>query len=387
MHGFYLTNRIEHFTCFTSIQLTHHIPTPNQKPMRMRTGYEMVIPYKTSGIFIGKAKRDGKVTSIDMSMKLVTITYKDKSIDIFEFGDMRGDAPGMTVNHKIELMPGIKVGSMVKAGTIITYHSEFFQHDPTTNQLAWCHGIPITVAIMAKDVTLEDSSMISAELAKKMEFDSIYARPITISTDMVVDSFADVGTKVSFNDTLIKLKYEDTANIIGEVDELFDDLKQVAYRSKHEGIIVGIQVYHVSESLNLSLTRFINKVTYKNRRRANAAKGTLKEEAYSNVTIVPDGTRIQGVQLGETDCLIIFSIKTKIACGIGDKIVIDSALKSVVGRIEDKPMTTEHGNTVDMVFGANSIFNRIILSPITTGVLDKVLEKAEQEVIDMYFSK
>ena len=59
-----------------------------------------------------------------------------------------------------------------------------------------------------------------------------------------------MGTKVGYNDSLIRLKYEDTLNIIGEVDELFDDLKQVEYRSKHDGTIVGIKVYYVAENLN-----------------------------------------------------------------------------------------------------------------------------------------
>ena len=353
----------------------------------MRTGFELVVPHKTTDVFAAKAKKAGKVTNIDTVLKLVTITYTDKTIDIFEYGDLNGEASGKIINHKIDIAPNLKVGSVIQVGDIITYHTEFFNYDPITRQLAWCHGIPANVAIMAKDVTLEDSSTVSLELAQKMQFESIYVRPITISTDMIIENFMDVGSKVSFNDALIRLKYEDTADIIGEVDELFDELKQIEYRSKHNGTITDIQVYHVAESLNPSLTRFVNKTSYRNRRKANAAKGTLREERMTSVTRVSEGTRIRGVQLSETDVLVIFHIKALIDYGIGDKCVFDSSLKSVNGRIEHQPMMTESGLKVDAIFSANSVFNRIINSPQITGIMNRVLEQAENEVLSMYFNE
>jgi hypothetical protein len=367
--------------------MEHHIPTPNQVPNRLSTGYEKVIPYKTSSSFVGKAKKDGRVTNIDTQMKLVTIRYSDGTIDVFEYGDRIGEIPGQAVNHKISLMPNIRVGTVVKKNTIITYHSEFFNLDPITHELAWCHGVQTTVALMPKDVTLEDSCMLSATFAEKLGFESIYARPIVISTDMIVKEFADVGSKVSFNSSLIKVQYEDVAELAQDVDELFDELKQVEYRSKYDGEVVSIQVFHVDDALNPSLTRFINKVTYKSRRKANLTKGTLKEVAMSHVTQVSEGTRIRGTQLSNTDILVIFHIKSKIACGIGDKIVFGNMLKSVIGRIDDQPIVTEHGEVVDAVFGANSVFDRIVLSPFIQGISEKVISKAEDDVVKLYFGE
>lgn len=372
---------------FTSNQMSHHIPTANLKPMRYRTGFEMVIPQKTSDFFVARAKRNGVVTNIDNNLKLITITYDDQTTDVIEYGDIHGEVSGMTINHKIAVAPNIKVGVKIKANSVITFHDEFFQLDPTSNQLSWCHGVPAKVAIMPKDVTLEDSNMITAELADKLSFDSVYTRPIQITTDMVIEAFADIGTKVSFNDPLIRLKYEDTADIIGDVDELFAELKQVEYRSKHNGEVVGIQVYHVAESLNQSLTKFVNSVTYKSRRRGNIAKGSLKEAKFTPVVIVPDGTRIKGVQLSSSDVLVVFYIKTKVACGIGDKIVFGNMLKSVVGKIEHNPITAENGDKIDAVFGANSIYDRIVCSVFINSISDTVLEKAEQDVLAMYFDE
>ena len=370
---------------FCNIQLSHHVPTPNMKPCRMRTGFEMVIPQKTSEMFVGKARFDGKISLIDPKLNIVTVSYKNKTTDVFEYGNVIGYSPSIRVNHKIDIIPGLKVGSTVKKGDAITYHSEFFQFDPIMKQLSWNHGIPANVAIMAKDITLEDSCMLSSELVNKMKFDTIEIRTIQVGIDMMVIDFADVGTKVAFNDSLIRLKYEDTVDVIGEVDELFDDLKQVEERSKHDGEVVDIKVYYVAETLNPSLTKFVNKITYSARRRANATKGTLKEDKYTPVTRVRSGARIGGVQIDDSDIVVVFSIKEKVACGIGDKVCFDSALKSVVGRVEDRPMITEEGKVVDAVFGANSVFNRIILSPMLQGTMDMVLEAAEEDVLKMWF--
>ena len=370
---------------FVNVQLTHHIPTKNQSPTRLRTGYELVVPYKTSSTFAGKARQDGKVTKVDDKLKLVTVTYQDGTADVFEYGELRADAPGMGLSHDIKAMPDIKVGKKIKAGDLITYHGDFFSLDPTNNQLSWNHGVPAKVALMAKDVTLEDSCMITKELANQLKMDSVYARPIQVTTDMVVDEFVEVGAKVKYDSPLIRLQYESTADIIGEVDELFDDLRQVEYRSKHEGEVVDIQVFHVLDELNPSLTKFINKVTYQQRRKANATKGTRKAEKYKTVNKVEAGTRIKGVQLGESDLLVVFHIKSSVSCGQGDKIIFDGSLKTVIGKVSDDPIETDEGEPVHAVFGASGAFNRIILSPFIAGISEAVMKHAEKEVVKMYF--
>lgn len=370
---------------FSNVQLTHHIPTKNQKPMRMRTGYELVVPHKTSSNFVARAKSDGTVLSIDDSTNLITVQYKDKTTEAFQYGNVRGESPGMAVNHHLAYVDHLKVGTKVKADEVITYHDEFFNRDPITQELAWCHGVPARVAIMAKDVTLEDSSVISVDFAEKLKFESVYDRAIQITTDMVVEEFVKIGDTVKFDTVLMKLQYADTANLIGEMDDIFDDLKQVEYRSKYEGVVADIRVYHVSDELSEPLTKFINSVSFQLRKKARAAKQSINGDNFQPVTQVPDGTRIKGIQLTEEDVLVVYYIRSNINCGIGDKIIIDSSLKTVVGKVETEPMMTESGEEIDVVFSASSVFNRIILSPIISGIVERIIAHAEDEVCSMYF--
>ena len=370
---------------FASIQLSHHIPTKNQKPSRFRTGFETIVPYKTSNSFIGKAKHDGKIIKIDNELELIIVEYKDKTTEAFKFGESRGESPGLSINHRLKVIPEIKVGKQVKEDEILTYHEDFFDYDLISKTVSWCHGVPAVVAISAKDTTLEDSSMISSELASKLELESIYDRPIVITSDMVISDYVKIGQVVKHNDPLLKLQYQTTADLAGEADELFEDLHTVEYRSKNNGVITDIQIFHVSEELNDSVVKFISKSTQKHRQKASLAKGSNNQQDFIVNNKVDVGTRIKGFKLGENDILIVYYIKVKVEAGVGDKVVFDSSLKSVIGRVSDHPIITEEGETIDAVFGLNSIFNRIILSPMIQGISDRVLKHVEQDLVNDYF--
>jgi len=347
-----------------------------------------VIPYKTSDSFAFKAKMDGKIISIDTALNIAKIEYTDKSIEAIRFGEISGESSGMGVNQVVELLPNLKVGSKISQGDLVTINKSFFDIDPITNTVSWCHGVPANVAILAKDVTLEDSNMLTSEFANKLNFDSIHTRSIVISADMIITNHVSVGDLVEYNTPLIELEYEGLEGIIKEdVDELFTDLKQVKFNSKEEGQIVDIEIFHSTEMLNSSIIKFINKVTLTKRKQAHLTKDTSNNHEFIPVTHVEPGTRIKGTVVDESDILILYYIKSNIACGIGDKIVIDSSLKSIVGKIEPNEIISEHNEKVDVVFSANSVFNRIILSPIISGIYDKILKHAEHDVINMYFGE
>jgi hypothetical protein len=71
---------------------------------------------------------------------------------------------------------------------------------------------------------------------------------------------------------------------------------------------------------------------------------------------------------------------------VGDKIVFDSSLKSVTGKIHED-INTESDLKIDAVFSGSSISNRIVNSPIIMGMAERILETLEQQAIDIYFDK
>ena len=65
---------------FVGIQLSHYMPCDNGEVGFMRTGYELVIPHRTSDTFASTALQEGKVESIDEKSKVMIVHYKDEEI-------------------------------------------------------------------------------------------------------------------------------------------------------------------------------------------------------------------------------------------------------------------------------------------------------------------
>jgi len=370
--------------------MTHHVPADHSAPSRVRTGYEMIVPLKASSMFIIKARMKGEIIEIHEKESILKVKYADGKISTYQYGKIRGEVSGSYLEHELILSEFVKVGFKVEKGNILAYHKGFFSYDKYHDTVSWNHGTNAKVALMEKDVTLEDSCLISNEFSKKLDFKSIYPRTVRISSDMIIKEYAKIGQEVDYDTVLCKFEFEDTASVFVEdssVDELIDELKYAEYKSKNKGVVSDIQVFYTSDELTESVKKFIAEVTRTTKRRAVIAKNSSNEDKFNSINKIPPETRIRGMVLGEMDILIIFYITTTVDCGVGDKIVFDSSLKSVVGDVESGDILTENGSKVDAIFGAKSIFNRIILSPLITGILSLVLEKGEKNAVDMYFKE
>ena len=369
---------------FAYIQLGHHVPSNHSEPARFVTGQENVIAHKTSDTFAHKAKDNGKVISIDKDLGMVKIKYKDKTTEVINIGEQCGDLPGAFLSHDIVLLDSIKVGKTVKKGELLAYHKGFFKHDNTTDEVSWCHGVSANVAFTNNEVTLLDSSFISNDLADKLQFDSIYLRTVIVTGDMLIENHVNIGDTVGYDDTLLRLTYDSILGIDTDVDELFEDISTVEYRAKNSGTIFDIKVFYSGE-INSNLKKFVSKMTKGDRKRAKLAKDT-DDPMHKYITEVPPGTKLKGREINEDELMICFYIKKAIKAGVGDKILVSSSLKTVIGSVSNDEIVTEHGEVVDVIFGALSVMDRIILSPIISGILDKVIVSAEKDILDIWHS-
>jgi hypothetical protein len=50
-----------------------------------------------------------------------------------------------------------------------------------------------------------------------------------------------------------------------------------------------------------------------------------------------------------------------------------------------KPIISDNGIEIDALFGSMSISNRIVLSPLRQGLIERIFEKVETDIVDMYF--
>lgn len=111
----------------------------------------------------------------------------------------------------------------------------------------------------------------------------------------------------------------------------------------------------------------------------------MKDGLYKNTTKVNPGLKYHGVEFDATTVVIEFTINETIGCSAGDKLVVANANKTVISGVMEKQFYTESKLPVDMVFSATSLYNRIVMSPFIWGILTRISEKMENDILDMYF--
>lgn len=372
---------------FCSIFLSHHVPTFEGDVCRVRTGYERVLPHRSSDIFAAAAKEDGIVTHVDNKLKMIKVKYVNGDIDVFSYADKYTGSSGLIIEQQIVLR--VKQGQEFKKGDILLYNKYFFKQDMYSTQVDWKHGINANVVLAERNDTLQDASGISRRLGDKFKIAPIEVVNVVIDNDTVVHDILNIGTYVEKNDVLITYEAGDAGEISFNTKDsdtlaLIQNMNKLKSRAPVSGTIVKIDAYYggpIAE-MHPTLASIVKSISnYKNARN-KFSKNTDAE--YDNPASVPlpKGEKYKLVDFTTSTVLLQFYIRHEVNAGVGDKLVYDSSLKSVVSEVFENPLKTESGVEIDAVFGANGINRRTITSPLIVGTLQRVLEKLEKDVID-----
>ena len=172
------------------------------------------------------------------------------------------------------------------------------------------------------------------------------------------------------------------------VTDYLSKLNRKTPKAKFAGTIVNIEVYlgFDYQELNESFVPLYKEAQRLKRARHNFVKGSDQEMYYPVSKPIAKGTRYKGVNFDENTVVVIYSIKENLIASVGDKIVVDSSLKSVISDVTPEPITTESGIPIDILFSVSSVYNRIVNSPLIVGVGERVLEALENKCIDIYNS-
>lgn len=372
------------------------MPTKKCETSRIRTGFEEIIAHRTNPPFAYSAEADGVVEKIDEKASIAMIFYEklNKRVAV-KFGEeyTNNGGGGFYCTQNITLN-GYKEGDAVKRGDIIVYNNRFFSPDVYSKQVAWNIGVLTNTVLIDSNSTLDDSSIISTKLAEDLEINPVFVKDIILKKNITVHKFADVGSEVTSVDPLLVFDQSEMADdMFGKLDDetirLLEKLNKKSARSGHNGVVVKIDIFYkntiedVSPSIQ-SLIKLINKRKLNIRK---AASGAANEDDYPGETDIKYTDRIGGVDLDNETVIIRFYIKDSAIMAGGDKIEFDSSLKSVCTAVVE-PWEVEDGSvTCNAWFSAIGINNRIILSPIITGIGNRCVEKMEQDILKMYFNK
>lgn len=365
---------------FISIQQQQGMFADGYEVMPLRTGYEQIVAQRTTDLFAKAADADGVV--VDLSKHAIVVRYDDGSESRVELGKRFGSAAGITYPH--ELVTRLKKGDKVQRGDILAYNAKFFEEDwfnPT--QVSWKAGVLCRTAVLDNIDTLEDGSVISEEVARKLNSQTTEKRIIQVRFDQSVQGLVKEGDEVDLGSILCTIEDPEIADHTVFDEASLDTLRRLSAmtpRASVKGVVSKVEVFYHGdfEDLSPSLQAIAGASDRARKRLAKA----LGQPATTGE--VDTSFRVRGKALDPDTLAIVVYIDHQVPASVGDKGVFGNQLKTVFSRVMTGVNTTESGEPLDAIFGNTSIEERIVLSPKLIGTTNTLLKVLSKHVAAVY---
>ncbi len=367
---------------FINIQMGHLVPIEGSIVFPVRTGYDVVFPYKLNRKFIGYAEEDGVV--INITKTEVTVKYKSGKKDKFPLSDWYAKEESFST-MRMELVPNVKKDDKVKKGDIITYCKQWFEPDMfDPKRVAFKQGVIVKTALQEIIETLEDSCVLSKKLSDKLKLRPVKTRSIILKkTDKIINPIL-IGEEVEPNTPLF--------TILGEVEgiekdeftkeelEVLQNFIRETPKAKYKGKVTGIKVFYNCEK------KTVNKTI---RKLIDIAESTVIDpsEGKKFNGRVDSSYSVKGIPLEEDQIEIKYYIEGEDIPTTGDKFVFGNQLKTTVGEVMNYEVKTENGEEIEAIFSSKSIIARIVTSSTYMGRLSTILRKLTKDAVNMYFNE
>lgn len=346
----------------------------------VQTGYGDVLPHRVNDLFAYTAKGDGVIVAV--SENAITVEYKDGTQRSVELGRRFGTVAGKIFPHMV--VSDLKVGQKVKEGDVVAYNSHYFKPsalNPT--QVSLKTGITVRTAILECSDTLEDSSVISEDVAKLLKTQITKPRDLVVTFDQKIHGLVTKGQKVDSEDILCTIEDAVTANTDLFDEESIDTLRLLGSptpKAKYNGVVERIEVFYNGDKEDMSPSlRLIADAGDKERAKVQKALG--RKQLSGSV----DGAlRVAGNPLNMDSMLIRVFITTDVGAGVGDKGVFANQMKTIFGRVMSGVNQTKSGLPLGAIFSYTSFSNRIVLSPELIGTTTTLLKVLSKKVVEAY---
>lgn len=366
---------------FASIQNSRTTNCLGLTLLPVRTGYENAISYRLGDLYAVMATEDGVVT--DITKNAIVVKLANSGEKRYPLGKRFGKWQGKVVPH--DCVTELKVGEKFKAGATITYNPAFFQYNWVAGTISLKMGVLATVALVENNDTIEDSSAMSTSLANKMSTKIVENRDILVKFDQEIENLIKVGTEVEYETSLCNLldtlaTASSDKFFTGESKELLKDLNTLNKKAEVKGKVVAIEVTYSgdAEEMTDSLRSVVEKAD-REQSQMFRDRGKPRVDGYAS-----PGFRLDGTVLELNTCIVRVRIEVVQEMRNGSKSVTSHQMKSVTGRVWDKPYETESGREIDEFFGYQSLQNRIVNSPEIIGTTGNLMVAATKSVIKAY---
>ena len=367
---------------FINVQHGHGIMAEGYEVPAARTGLESVIAARMGPQFAVKAQGKGEIT--ELSDDHITVKYADGTEGRFELGLIHTNAEGSSYPNTLKTT--FKLGDKFNEHDILVYNAGFFKPNPTNPaRVDYMAGCMARIALREAVYTVEDSCSLSIDFAKRMKTYVSKTKVIVVEFDQGVTNMVKVGQTVDLDTVLCNIRGAISSDdgLYGVDDrEVMNRLGAMAPTAGAVGVVAKIEVYYNGDMDDMSDTLQELVVVSEKERRRKARR--LGEEYVSGE--IPRGVRLGGNALEPHQAAIIVHMTVAVPMGTADKLVIGNQMKSTVGEtLFGNNRTLDTHEPIDIIFGAKSPIDRIILGPFSGGSTNTVMRYLGETAYDMYF--
>lgn len=368
---------------FISTQSGHRISISHGEVQPSRTGGERTLINRVGKEFGHSAKEDGVVKSV--SDKAIVIELKSKKEVRLPLGLIHTNAEG--AHYPTVLKTPLVAGDKFKKFDVITYNENFFKPSPLNpRRVDYMQGTVGFIALREATYTYEDSSSIAAEFAERLVANTSKVVPVTVNYDQIISGLVAVGDKVDLESPLCVIE-----NYVGDDESLYDErtrsiLREQAKMAPPAKVVGEVAAIEVRYNGDIELmSESLRKVAAKSDRERKALADALGIPYHPGK--ITRFQRVEGHHVEEGQAVIIIHITNVQGMTVGDKLVVGNQLKSTVGEVLFGENTTEQGEKLDMIFGAISVLNRIVVSVFKFGPINTYMRYTGEEAYRMYFEE
>lgn len=361
---------------FSSIMNSHIIPVKDMRTPYVLTGYESIVPIRSSTKYVIVAEDDGRVLSVDN--KECVVEYNNIGIKKYPIRKWQTkETSGSCYTH--ELVPNLSKGDRFIKDDTILYDKSFFEPSIfNRKRVIYKQGNVVTVALTEESLTDEDSAVISKRLSEMYTTNVTKVKSIVVSNKDNIINMVKPGDHVEPTSLLFTIvdSIVDTNGLDEKAMSILQGIKNVSPKAKVLGNVIKIDIRYNCEKDDLSdtLKSLVDK-TDKELKQTSGFTGRV-DNTYS----------IQGKPLMENEVELKIYIEVEDKMGIGDKGILSNQMKFTVGEVMNYNLNTLSNKPIDLLFSFRSLSARIVNSPLLIGTTSALLEKVTEDVVDMYFN-
>lgn len=337
--------------------------------MPVRTGYERMMAHRSDELYAKVAADKGVVTAV--SDVAVSVQYENGDVASFPLGRRFGAWGGVCLPHDIQC--DLKAGDMLDKGDVILYNTKYFVRDILDpKQVIFKLSTLGRVVFWEAVDTLEDSCAIDDTLADQLTTQGTEIRYVTVKFDEEVRNLIKVGESVKPETILCTIH---PATLGGS--DLFDDaalttlqtLSTNAPAAKVTGVVDKIEVLYTGDMEDMAAS--LRKLAEKSDFDLHKYRKQMRERTVDGR--IEPGFRAGGTEVGMDTVVIKIYITGDIAMDVGDKLVVSSQMKSIVGRRLSGVQETEDGVPFNCIFSYDGLVRRIVNSAESIGTTTTLL--------------